>query len=173
MGWGVFILSRALRKRPESEPVFIPAVSFLAVKFFESYRNRILTKSVLLSPMVRNKVDMSEWEDDIHSRAKKDWFTLLVALVIVNLFWILAGVFFGFLFSPLIWYYGKKRLIQKAIKDIDKEFEQNDFDVKKLKADALDSLKSEVSQNLKIEKILQEKDQATRIARKFGKSSEN
>ena len=114
MGWGVFILSRALRKRPESEQTLIPAVSFLAVKFFESYRNLILTKSVLLSPTVRNKVDMSEWEDDIHSRAKKDWFTLLVALVIVNLFWILAGVFFGFLFSPLIWYYGKKRLIQKA-----------------------------------------------------------
>ena len=120
MGWGTFILGRALRKQGESEPVFLPVLGFLASKFFESYRNRILRETNLLNPAFSEKAGLTDWEVDIHSRAKRDWFSLLIVLLVVNIFWILTGVFFGFLFSPLIWYYIKRRLIQKAIKEINK-----------------------------------------------------
>jgi ABC-type enterochelin transport system permease subunit len=121
MGWGTFILGRALRKQGESEPVFIPVLGFLASKFFESYRNKILNGTRLLNSEFNDVESLNQWEADIHSRAKRDWYSLLIVLLVVNIFWVLTGIYFGFLFSPFIWYYVKHRMLQKAIKEINKE----------------------------------------------------
>lgn len=118
MGWGTFILGRALRKRGESEPVFIPLMGFLAGKFYESYLHKIYVSTITTNPALQKTVDLNEWEEDIHLRAKRDWYLLLFILFVANALWLLVGVYFGFLFSPLIWYYTKHRLIQKAIKEI-------------------------------------------------------
>jgi hypothetical protein len=126
MGWGTFIAGRVLRKRShsESEPVFIPAMAFLAGKFYESYLNKIYANTIAVNQADKDLIDMNAWEEGVHSRAKKDWYALLVVLLVVNIFWILAGAFFGFIFSPLIWYYVKHRMIKRAIKEINDSTDQ-------------------------------------------------
>lgn len=89
--------------------------------------------TVLMHPEIAEKVDSVEWEVDLQRRAVKDGFMQQAFLLILSVIWGVLGVFqYGIFVLPLLWYYGKNRLIKSSAREINKQFKAEYYDVEQL-----------------------------------------
>jgi hypothetical protein len=183
MGWGTFIAGQTIRSirrsgsgSGSSSEFFSELLGAHAIWFYRSYRRKVIRGSSVGHPDVQNTVDLNIWEEDIHSRAMKNWRKLLAIQVVVFLiaevawwqfvdsdFWIAHFVIY-----PLFWYYFKPRFIKAHQNSINKELQENGWDTEKLLAELERKLQEKQSLVENKKRIHQQKQASERDKRKYG-----
>ena len=182
MGWGTFIAGqtiRSIRRRSSgmSNSEFLLELSGAhKIWFYRSYRRKVIRGSSIGHPDVQDTVDLNIWEEDIHSKAMKNWRKLVAIQIVVFLigevaWWQFVDTDFWlahFVSYPLIWYYFKPRFIKAHQDSINKELQENGWDTEKLLAE-LENKLNEAQRAQGIKKVhRQQKQTAERNKRKYG-----
>lgn len=138
MGWISFAVGRMSRRPKKNDDGFEHFMLILTWSFFRyanSFKNKVVNKTVLQHPQIRQKCDLEEWEKDLHKRAFKAWLFLILLVIGSTALCIIFGAYNFVFFTPTLWYIGKSHVVRLAHKQINRDFQDMGYDVKKLLAE--------------------------------------